>query len=273
MNNTIQVRHRRAMQASLCQQRPSELIYEVETRERASEHRGQPSLFYGGECVYSVSTSGSAPIEDFMTGSTGMVVLIEADHPTGGSTVLNDEEAGNRTKSEWNLTVTSSWARWAEMTKELLQRHEPNLKPMPSAAARVRVDRLTQIQTAFGLPVLVLAEILGITRQGLYKWLDATKEITLQESSRQRLAIIERLAKLWAERTKAPLSSVAHEPVEGERTVLQILTDAELDEVSITNIFDKLIEKLQGKTKSLSQRMADAGFSRRPSASTLPTDE
>lgn len=272
MSDTIQVRHYRPTQTALLQQRPSDLIGEVEGRARSNEYR-QPPSFYGSGCVTSVFTSGTAPLDYFITGTTGMVVLIDADYPTGGGSALNEEEAGHRTKSEWHSAVANSWARWAEITKELLQGHEPDLKPMPSAAARVRVDRLTQIQTAFGLPTLALAEILGITRQGLYKWLDATKEISLQEASRKRLASVERLAKLWSERTRAPLSSVAYEPIDGGRTVLQILTDAVLDEAAIINIFGELVAKLQGKPKSLSQHMADAGFSRRPSANALPADE
>jgi hypothetical protein len=118
-----------------------------------------------------------------------------------------------------------------------------------------------------------MAEALGVTRQGLYKWLDSSKEITLQEASRQRLTVVERLSKLWGERSKVPLASVIHEPVAGGRTVLQMLTDAVLDEAEITSAFDELAEHLRSKPKSLSQRMAETGFKRRSTARALASDE
>lgn len=242
MSDTIRTRYQRNMPAALLQQRPSTLINEVEGRERTNVYC-QPIYVDKRESINSLYTISTAPIGGFITGSTGVVGV--------GSAALD------------------GWTQWAAITKKLLQQQEPKSKLIAKAAAKVRINRLTQIQTAFGLPTLVLAEILGITRQGLYKWLDATKEITLQESSRQRLAVVERLAKLWTERSNRPLSSVVYEPLNGEQTLIQILTESTLDETKIANIFNGLVEKLQDKPKSLSQRMADAGFSRRPSARAL----
>mgnify|MGYP003335351590 CR=1 FL=1 len=37
--------------------------------------------------------------------------------------------------------------------------------------------------------------------------------------------------------------------------------------------FDELTAKLQAQPKTLSQRLADAGFKRRPSSRSLPSDE
>ena len=69
------------------------------------------------------------------------------------------------------------------------------------------------------------------------------------------------------------MSSVIHEPLPGGRTVLDMLTDEGLNEAAVVSAFDELIEKLQGKPKTLSQRMAEAGFKRRPTHRSLPRDE
>lgn len=268
MSHTIQC----SPQARLFQQKPSSLINAIESHEFINIDQ-QPSGFHRGGLVLSSAPRSADAVRSFVTGSiTGAVVLIGAIYPTGGLTITDDEEAG-RINPEWISSDASTWARWVGTTKSLLQRHELKSKPIPSAAAMLRVERLTRLQAVLGIPMQAMASALGITRQGLYKWLDATKEITLQEASRQRLAAVEHLAKLWSERSRAPLASVIHEPVKDGRTVLQMLADANLDEDAISSVFDELAKGLQGKPKSLSQRMAEAGFKRRSSAKALPADE
>lgn len=272
MSDMIQTGNNPAERAWLFQQQASSLINAVENRELISSYRN-PSGFQGGGQVFSITLGGSGTSQPFVTGSTGTVVLIDTDYPTGGLAIYSSDGAGDRIKPEWGSSNVSSWARWVETTKDLLQGHGFDSKPVPSTAAKLRVDRLTQIQAVLGLSIQTTAEILGVTRQGLYKWLDVTKEITLQEASRQRLAAIERLSKLWSECSKVPLASVVHESVKGGRSVLQMLTDAVLDEAAITSAFDELAKNLLSKPKSLSQRMADSGFKRRPSTRSLPADE
>lgn len=272
VSDMIQVRSNDcAMREWLFQHQPNSIIENVERSKLISDCR-QPLSHQSWERFFFYTTLGGAARIP-QTGLIGTVMLIDANYPTGGNAFVSEEKIVSRDKSELASPDASTWVRWVNTTKELLQRQVVSSKPVLSVAATLRVERLTQIQSALGLPTLALAHALGITRQYLYKWLDATKEITLQETSRQRLAIVERLAKLWSERSRAPLSSFAHEPLAGGRTMLQMLTDEVLDEEIITSALDELVAKVMDKPKSLSQRMVEAGFKRRPSAHTLPADE
>jgi hypothetical protein len=150
---------------------------------------------------------------------------------------------------------------------------EPDVEPAPSAAARLRVDRLAAIQASFGLPTLAMAEVLGVSRQHLYHWLDASKDITLQESSHARFDTVERLARAWRDRSVASLPKVAHVPLAGGRTLMEILKSAVIDEVVVLAAFDEIAAKLQVLPKSLSQKMAEAGFTRHSSRQSVPEDE
>jgi hypothetical protein len=91
--------------------------------------------------------------------------------------------------------------------------------------------------------------------------------------NRQRLSFIESVAELWRIRSDAPLASVAYEPLATGQTVLQLLASEDADEEAIAEAFDELAGKLAGKPKSLSQRMSEAGFRRRPSQRPVPDDE
>ena len=95
----------------------------------------------------------------------------------------------------------------------------------------------------------------------------------LQGASRERLAAVERIAKQWRERTTAPLSSVSNEPLSDGRTVLAMMVADQVDEAAVVGAFDELLAKLAGKPKTRSQKLAEAGFKRRPSAKSLPSDE
>jgi hypothetical protein len=141
------------------------------------------------------------------------------------------------------------------------------------AAARLRVDRLARVQSVLGVSTQTLAAILGITRQNLYKWLDATKEITLQDASRERLSAVERLATKWQTRTNNPIASVEFEPLHAGGSLHDLLVADELDEPLIISVFDELVDKLSAKPKTLSKRMAEAGFKRRSSARLLPSED
>ena len=115
--------------------------------------------------------------------------------------------------------------------------------------------------------------MLGLSRPGLYKWLDASSDVKLQGASRERLAAVERIAKKWRERSTAPLSAVSTELLPGGRTVFAMIVVDQLDEASIVGAFDELLVKLAGKPKTRSQALAEAGFKRRPSAKSLQSDE
>lgn len=208
------------------------------------------------------STCGSATC----TMVTGLNVL-HGQPNISDSTAPYEDLIGSSTGSE-----SIAWADWIEFTKRLLQKQDADPKPTPNAAAKLRVDRLTYIQAVFGLSMQAMADILGVTRQGLYKWLDVTKDISLQEANQHRLAVVERLVAQWRERSNAPLGSLVNMPLTNGFTVLDMLKGS-LDERAIINAFDKLAAMLDTKPKTLGQRMAESGFKRRPSTRSLPSDE
>jgi hypothetical protein len=267
MSDTIQSRHYSARQATLLQQRPSALIDAVESSLDAPVLHRLPTKFYGASQATSAHIIGTGAvgsvISKAITGSGRMVVHVDADWSTSGGEMaveLNDYEC-------------DSWQRWAEATKTVLTQSVPYGKPVPSAAARFRVERLTALQASFGLPMSELAQVLGITRQGLYKWLDASKDLKVQGANQERLSLVERIGKQWRQRSTAPLGSVAREPVADGTSVLDFLVAEVINEAAVTGAFDQLVAKLQAKPKSRSQKLADAGFKRRPSARALPVDE
>lgn len=258
MSDIIEAPQRRTIQTLHAQQQPAALIDAVESR----------NLF------------GTYPhISGFARGSrlgpsTCSMVMVLA----GSGVLLGEPYISESTVAYENLIGSSTGsegiarADWVITTKELLQKQKPEPKPTPSAAAKLRVDRLTYIQAVFGLPMQAMADILGITRQGLYKWLDVTKDHRLQEANQSRLAVVESLVAQWRERSNAPLGSLVNMPLNNGRTVLDMLK-GRLDERAITGAFDELAAMLLTKPKTLSQRMADSGFKRRPSARSLPPDE
>lgn len=165
------------------------------------------------------------------------------------------------------------WSRWSKASKEAFQKALAAAKAPPSAAARLRVERLAALQAALGLSTSDLAQALGLSRPGLYKWLDATSDVKLQRASRERLAAVERIATQWRERSKAPLSSVSNQPLANGRTVLAMMIAEQVDEAAVVGAFDELLAMLAGKPKTRSQKLAEAGFKRRPTAKSLPSDE
>lgn len=283
MSDIIEADLPRAKQASLFQQTRGGLIDNIEHREFVCVPFHTKAFYGETGPIIDVQTVGSGVMcqdigafsvrTPITAGSTSTVLFIKSYHPICGPALVENLSPASRGKQEWVSSEANNWARWTEMVRELLQGVEIDAKPAPSAAAKLRVERLARIQAALGLPTHAFAEVLRVSRPGLYKWLDASKGIALQEASRQRLAAVERLAKLWRERSNAPLNSVAHEPLEGGRTVLELLTADVLDEVAVFRAFDEAAAKLQGKPKSLSQRMAEAGFTRRPSHRSISDDE
>jgi hypothetical protein len=275
MSDIIEGRISAARFASLHQQRPSALIDAVEGREAVNTYRQTSTVV--GESPGSYIVTGSGGIgSSFLLGLTGAlvgtVVIIDNDYPTGAP-VLIQEVAAAMLSPEWAMAGDNRWARWAETTKGLLQKADPRSGSARSAAAKLRVDRISAIQASFGLSTAALSDVLRVTRPTLYKWLDASRDITLQEASRQRFDAIERLAREWSSRSNAPIASVGHEPLKGGLTVQALLTADAVEEAVIAAAFDELIAKLQGRPKSLSQKMAEAGFGRRPSRRSVPDDE
>lgn len=176
--------------------------------------------------------------------------------------------------------ASDEWRRWSSTAYELLQcQHEalqwvaPIDEVLPNAAARIRVERLATIQAGLGLSILDLANVLKISRQGLYKWLDGSSDAKLQDANRKRLAAVERIAKQWCDESTTPLSVVAKETLANGNTVFAMMSADDIEEAAVISSFPELKNMLADKPKTRSQKLADAGFQRRPSFKSLPTDE
>jgi len=257
VSETIEARFYNDDRATLLQRRPSAIIDVAE-----SIHPAAPMQFYGGGEGRIINV-GSYRKGSKLTGATWAVLIVDTDcFATAGIPTAQVEDFS-----------TGSWVRWSEVSKAVFLKVTAEAKAGPSAAARVRVERLAAIQAVLGLSTSDLARALGLSRPGLYKWLDVTSNVKLQEASRERLAAVERISKQWRERSTAPLISVAHEPLADGRTVLSLLLADQVDEAAIVGAYDELLVKLAGKPKSRSQKLADAGFKRRPSAKSLPSDD
>ena len=273
MSATIDARRYRAKDASVFQHRPSSLINTGESDERAARFRftgGAPRAIRMLDIPRArIGAIGAISI-DFL----GPAQPINNNPRTGGTEAIHYELLG-ATGTSWELAATDAddWAKWVETTKELFKKRETDSKSEDSASAKLRIERLASIQAALGVSSQAFAEILRISRQGLYKWLDASKDTTLQEANRLRLTSVERIAKRWRQQSVAPLNTVIHETLTNGRTLFEILTDKELDEARVGDTFSELLDKLNRKPRSLSQKMAEAGFTRRPTGRVSRDDE
>ena len=256
MSDTIEARFYNAQRATLLQRRPSTIIDAAE-----SFHPAVPMQFYGGGEMHLI---GSYRMGTKLTGATRTVLIVDTD------VLLATSAIPTVTVEDFDA---DSWSRWSKASKEAFQKAAAAAEAAPSAAARLRVERLAGLQAALGLSTSELAQALGLFRTGLYKWLDTSSDVKLQGASRERLAAVERIAKQWRERSTAPLNSVSNEPLVDGRTVLAMMVADQVDEGGVVGAFDELLAKLAGKPKTRSQKLAEAGFKRRPSAKSLPSDE
>lgn len=272
MSNTIQARHYTARQAALLQQRPGDLIEAAENVAEALEgaYARSVHVLYGHGSLHGVNVNvvgGGDSGRNLATAPTAgtKTMLVTTSWPTTAPELLADLDEHQ---------VENSWSRWTIQAKDALRNAASTARRQTTAAARWRVERLSSLQAAFGLSIQDLAAVLGITRPQLYKWLDAANDIKLQETSRARLATVERIASEWVARASAPLSAVSKEPLAvGASSVFDLLSADVIDDGRVIAAFDELVGKLQEKPKSRSQRLREAGFTRRPSVRSLPSDE
>lgn len=270
MSNTIQTRSYPSQKAALLQQRPSDIIEAAEAivdTQDALRPRIVQVIYDSGQSRLldtSVINTGSGRFtrDVVLTSGTQVCLLNNSQQTTSPDLLVNVDEF---------VAHQGSWSRWADEARKLLQRAATGTQRPSMATAHLRVDRLATLQAAFGFTTQELAQVLGISRQQLYKWLNAAKEVKLNEASRERLAVIERIAKAWASHSTMPLGLVSREPIADDGTVFGMLSANVVDEATIVRAFDGLAVKLQSKPKTRSQRLRDAGFTRR--VSTLPSDE
>jgi hypothetical protein len=263
MSNTIQARPFSAKQAALLQCRPSALINAAEVR------LSHPQIFLRGIRRQRGNGGNNA------CGRVRALRRWHGSHSEPGVVFVHAVEpaATGDFAVEAATPDPDVWAQWAKTVKAAFQAATADPRPAPTAAARLRVQRLSAIQAALGLPTRDLAVVLGISRQALYQWLDATRRIRLHEASQNRLSSVERIAKRWSERSNTPLGAIANEPLGKRPDDIEHAIGCRDQRGFGDGGFRRTLARLQGKPKSRSQRLADAGFKRRPSPRSLPSDE
>ena len=141
----------------------------------------------------------------------------------------------------------------------------------PSNAAKRRVERIAKIQSAFALPLRVLADVLDRSPTQIYKWLDVNEELDLQEASQRRLDSIEGLANRWLSYSSTPLGALRKEQIGNGKTIVDILAEDTIDPAAAEVGFKLLAERQKDEPRTLTQRLRDRGF--KPVRRTLPDDD
>lgn len=274
MSEVIQPRHFAAREAALRQKRVGTIIDEAERLDAASNQ-------FVAVWVPELQHTGIVKMGSLVAVFSGGMTAATRCAPVASSwstTALEDFD---------DLLPTAAgptWTQWAESTRKAFleaatKAAAKSATPQAAAAqdlqaeAQRRVQRLVAIQAALGLTMQDLATALNLSRPQLYKWLDASQDVRLQEAKRQRLDTIERVAQAWQARSAAPLRAVAHEPLANGHTVFELLAADAIDEVAVNAALGELTAKLQAQPKTRSQLLAEAGFKRRPSIHSLPSDE
>lgn len=274
MSETIQPRHYAARKAALRQRRPGAIIDEAERLDAASNQ-------FVAVWVPELQSSGIVKIGGLVAVFSGGMTAATRCAPvqTSWSTTALEEvddllvDAAGTTWTHWAKSTRKAFLDAAAKTADKSAKPQTREAQDLQAEAQRRVQRLVAIQAALGLTMQDLAAALNLSRPQLYKWLDPSQDVRLQEAKRQRLDTVERIAKAWQARSAAPLRAVAHEPLANGRTVFELLAADAIDEATVNAAFDELTAKLQAQPKTRSQLLAEAGFKRRPSIRSLPSDE
>lgn len=262
MSHLIQPRAYTPRDATIFQQRPFAFIKAIEQDEARFHpvvhvrHKQKPTVVVGVGSLITIFNAG-------LTADTPYA-LVDKIWATTAPEIVDAFVA--------NVHI-ESWNRWALQTKDAFSRATEHKGQSVSSASRLRVERLAVVQAALGFTTQDFAAVLGLSRPQLYRWLNAADDVRLQDAKRQRLVTVERLAKAWQDQSSTPLRSVAHEPLAAGGTVLERLTAEVIDEADVLTIFGELATKLHAIPNTRSQRLADAGFKRRPSVRSLPSDE
>ena len=132
-----------------------------------------------------------------------------------------------------------------------------------ASSGELRADRIASIQASFTFPLRVLAKVLRRSPTQLYKWLDPEEAVSLQESSERRIATIERLARSWDRRAKAPIGELRRHVLSSGKTIVDVLAADPIDEPAAERALAEIATQLVARPLSLAQRMQQKGFVRR----------
>lgn len=160
---------------------------------------------------------------------------------------------------------------WLDLAVPCIRRAASVERAFDVASGARRVERLTAIQAALGASLSDVAKIFRLSRQGLYKWLDQTSDVRLQEARRARFDQLEGLIQYWRDLATRPLGELLHERLPAGTTLLELLSAEALDEGRVRSALEEIAQRVKVLPKSPGQRLAAKGFVRRPTS--LPSDD
>jgi len=200
-------------------------------------------------------------------GAVATLVLVSLP-AANASTIQPVPSAPHALPSQQDAQQLFQQQLWSNATSGVQGAHKP--VPPPKAAAQpaatqLRVQQLVQLQSSLGLPLQGLAETLNISRPQLYKWLDANNDVNMQSSSRLRLNQILELAQYWDQQSPKPLNAWLKQSHQAA-TLLGLLKADTLLMDDIRGYMQQAASELAQAPRSASQKMRDAGFTRRISA-------
>jgi transcriptional regulator with XRE-family HTH domain len=174
----------------------------------------------------SESTGCSVPVQTLVNRSPVIVGIALAGLAigTGGSlTGLSWVDLGRRAR------VTSVSCEVSRISEVAAERDQEPLTLQETLAA---------IQHYFSLNIKELAQILGVSRPTIYSWLRAEQEP--QATNLARIAELHSLTRLWQKISIRPIGAPVRTPVVGERSLLQLFAEDELNRELIAMSFEKI---------------------------------
>ncbi|MEK6750083.1 MAG: hypothetical protein AABY83_12900 [Pseudomonadota bacterium] len=105
-------------------------------------------------------------------------------------------------------------------------------------------EQIRYIQLAFGINNTILASILEVERQTLLNWTKVSNPPKLQTRTKNRLLLISDIARQWRQRCTRPPRNLATSYYFQGRTLIDILSAEQIDEIALQSIMDALSKKI-----------------------------
>lgn len=125
--------------------------------------------------------------------------------------------------------------------------------------------KLDLIRMQFGIGTKHLAEAVGVERQTIYDWQNEVSKP--HEKRRERIETLVGLAKNWSSLSERSLGMRAFEPVEGGRSVMDLLKEKDLNVEEIKTVLRRWADshtatkaRLRQKAITIRDGMASRGF-------------
>jgi hypothetical protein len=124
------------------------------------------------------------------------------------------------------------------------------------------VTQLSSIRRYFSLNVTELARVLRVERPTVYAWLSSKTEP--HQANMDRIGQVYQLARKWRQLSALPIGSFMHAPIEGSKSLLDALSQGQIDELAIEEALAR-IQAQVGRTRdarpSLAESASRRGFS------------